>query len=182
MALFDIFRKLVGRDAPGIDTQSSADKPTERRRNARSTIPPGTNVLIVDDSKTVVAALGKMLRQNGFLIHEALDGETALEILRINKPALIFLDIVLPKMSGFEVLRRVRRSQYVGKTPVIMMSGNDLATEQYYVRRIGANDFMKKPFRRAEVFERVERQLGLAPKSLQDKASETHDQSSTVVM
>jgi DNA-binding response OmpR family regulator len=179
MAFFDIFRKLVGRDVPDSDASQAAVEPPERRRQVRPPVPSGTSVLIVDDSKTVVAALGKMLSQNGFVIHQALDGETALEILRTNKPDLIFLDIILPKMSGFDVLRRVRRSQYVGKTPVIMMSGNDLATEQYYVRRIGANDFMKKPFSRAQVFACVERQLGLPAQSLQ---SETGEQGPSVVM
>ena len=71
----------------------------------------------------MVAALGRMLRENGFVIPEAFDGETALELLRKNKPSLIFLDIVLPGISGFDVLRRVRRSQYVGLVPVIVMSG-----------------------------------------------------------
>jgi len=182
MAFFDIFRKLGGRGAPAPVTPHTTEEPTERRRQSRQPVPPGTSVLIVDDSKTVVAALGKMLSQNGFVIHQALDGETALEILRTNKPDLIFLDIILPKMSGFDVLRRVRRSQYVGKTPVIMMSGNDLATEQYYVRRIGANDFMKKPFSRAQVFACVERQLGLPALSLQSGAGEGGEQGPSVVM
>jgi twitching motility two-component system response regulator PilH len=182
MAFFDIFRKLVGRGAPDSERLQTAPEPPERRRQVRPSVVAGTSVLIVDDSKTVVAALGKMLSQNGFVIHQALDGETALEILRTNKPDLIFLDIILPKMSGFDVLRRVRRSQYVGKTPVIMMSGNDLATEQYYVRRIGANDFMKKPFSRAQVFACVERQLGLPALSLQSGASEGAEQSPSVVM
>lgn len=182
MAFFDIFRKLVGRNAPEADALTVPAEPPERRQQARTAVPTGTSVLIVDDSKTVVAALSKMLAQNGFLIHQALDGETALEILRTNKPDLIFLDIILPNMSGFDVLRRVRRSQYVGKTPVIMMSGNDLATEQYYVRRIGANDFMKKPFSRAQVFACVERQLGLAPLSLQAETADGQDAGASVVM
>ncbi len=114
-----------------------------------------------------------MLRENGFVILEAFDGETALELLRKNKPNLIFLDIVLPGISGFDVLRRVRRSQYVGLVPVIVMSGNEAATEEYYVKRIGADDFMRKPCSRAEVFSRVERLLNLEPKALDD--SDTSD-------
>lgn len=169
MALFDFFRKRVAKPAANPVTPEVAK---ERRREPRRAIPDGTSVLIVDDSKTIVAALSIMLRQNNFAIYEAFDGESAIEILRTKKPDLIFLDIILPQMSGFDVLRRVRRSQYVGKTPIIMMSGNDLATEQYYVRRIGANDFMKKPFTRAEVFARVEAQLNLEPQSLHGDVSE----------
>ena len=114
----------------------------------------------------MVAALGKMLRENHFTVLEAHGGEAGLEVLRKHKPALIFLDIVMPGMSGFDVLRRIRRSQYVGKVPVIIMSGNEAATEEYYVRRIGADDFMRKPCSRAEVFSRVERLLDLKKNAL----------------
>ena len=107
----------------------------------------------------MVAALGKMLRENHFNTLEALDGEAGLEVLKKNKPDLIFLDIILPGIIGVDVLRRIRRSTYVAQTPVIVMSGNEAATEEYYVRRIGADDFMRKPCSRAEVFSRVERLL-----------------------
>ena len=163
MAIFEYFRKRsADAQAPAV-----ADAPAaERRRRPRRRVPPGTSVLIIDDSKTMVAALGRMLRENQFSILEAFDGEGGLEILRKNKPDLIFLDIILPGMSGFDVLRRIRRSQYVGKVPVIVMSGNEAATEEYYVRRIGADDFMRKPCSRAEVFSRVERLLDLKPNAL----------------
>ena len=138
----------------------------DRRRRPRKQLPPGTTALIIDDSKTMVAALGRMLRENHFTVLEAHGGEEGLEVLRKNKPHLIFLDIVMPGMSGFDVLRRIRRSQYVGKVPVIIMSGNEAATEEYYVRRIGADDFMRKPCSRAEVFSRVERLLDLTPNAL----------------
>ncbi|MCC7067899.1 MAG: response regulator [Burkholderiales bacterium] len=171
MALFDFFRRRPAPDAPHEVATVEVGTPTappERRRRARASVAPGTQILIVDDSKTMVAALGRMLRENGFDILEAFDGEQALELLRKNKPSLIFLDIVLPGMTGFDVLRRVRRSQYVGKVPIIMMSGNEAATEEYYVKRIGADEFMSKPCTRAAVFSRVERLLNLVPNALDD--------------
>ncbi len=161
MSLFDFFRKR----SP-VAPVEVVNPPSDRRRRARAQVPPGTSILIVDDSKTMVAALGRMLRDNHFEIFEAFDGESALEVLRKNKPNLIFLDIILPGINGFEVLRRIRRSQYVGKIPVIAMSGNEAATEEYYIRRIGADDFMRKPCTRAEVFARVERLLNLQPNAL----------------
>ena len=162
MAFIDFFRKRV----VAVEPVATDIGPQERRRQPRKKVPPGTSVLIIDDSKTMVAALGRMLRENHFKIFEALDGEAAFEVLRTNKPDLIFLDIILPGMSGFDVLRRIRRSTYVGKVPVIVMSGNEAATEEYYVRRIGADDFMRKPCSRAEVFSRVERLLDLKPNAL----------------
>ena len=89
----------------------------------------------------------------------AYDGESGLEIARSEKPGLIFLDIVLPGVDGFNVLRTLRRDPATKDVPIIMMSGNAQATEQFYVQRIGADDFMKKPFSRAEVFNRIERVL-----------------------
>ena len=168
MALIDYFRKRV----VTLDPLTISSATQERRRHPRKRVPPGTSVLIIDDSKTMVAALGRMLRENNFKIFEALDGEAGLEVLRKNKPDLIFLDIILPGISGFDVLRRIRRSTYVGKVPVIIMSGNEAATEEYYVRRIGADDFMRKPCSRAEVFSRVERLLDLRPNALRAVAGD----------
>ena len=171
MAIFDFFKKRVIAHEP----LTATDKPVERRSRPRSLVAAGSSVLIIDDSKTMVAALGRMLRDNQFTVLEALDGESGLELLRKNKPSLIFLDIILPGISGFDVLRRIRRSQYVGKVPVIVMSGNEAATEEYYVRRIGADDFIRKPCSRAEVFSRVERLLDLKPNALSVGSAEGED-------
>ncbi len=117
-------------------------------------------VLVVDDSPTIVTMLSRMLEQNGYQVSEAGDAETGMDMARNDPPHLIFLDIVLPGMNGFEALRRLRRDPVTRTIPVIMISGNELATEQFYAQRIGADDFMKKPFSRAEVFLRVEKLLG----------------------
>ena len=122
------------------------------RRNARA----GTTVLVIDDSPTIVALLKRMLQQNQFEVLEAFDAESGIEIARREVPGLIFLDIVLPGMDGFNALRKLRRDPATKHVPIIMISGNAQATEQFYVQRIGADDFMKKPFSRAEVFNRIE--------------------------
>ena len=111
---------------------------------------------MVDDSPTIVLMLGRMLSQNGYEVSEAGDAETGMEIARNTLPHLIFLDIVLPGMDGFNALRTLRRDPITKHLPIIMISGNAQATEQFYVQRIGADDFMKKPFSRAEVFMRIE--------------------------
>ena len=105
MAFIDYFRK---RPAPSEPITISG-VPRDRRRKPRKSVAPGSTVLIIDDSKTMVAALGNMLRENHFNILEAYDGEAGLEVLRKNKPDLIFLDILLPGMTGFDVLRHTRR-------------------------------------------------------------------------
>lgn len=139
----------------GPDLVGDHEGPERRervRRNARS----GTRVLVIDDSPTIVALLKRMLQQNQFEVLEAFDAETGIEIARREVPGLIFLDIVLPGMDGFNALRSLRRDPATRQVPIIMISGNAQATEQFYVQRIGADDFMKKPFSRAEVFNRIE--------------------------
>ena len=128
----------------------------ERRERNRRHARPGTRVLVIDDSPTIVALLKRMLQQNQLEVLEAFDAESGIEIARREIPDMIFLDIVLPGMDGFNALRTLRRDPITKHLPIIMISGNALATEQFYVQRIGADDFMKKPFSRAEVFMRIE--------------------------
>ena len=71
----------------------------------------------------------------------------------------MFLDIILPGMNGFNALRLIRKNPATQHIPVIMISGNEHATEQFYANRIGADDFMKKPFSRFEIFARIENLL-----------------------
>ena len=153
-------------DAPFVDTTTHDpaavdpdvvepypnDRRLKQRRNARA----GTRVLLVDDSPTIVALLRKLLRQNDYETLEAGDAETGIALARSERPDLIFLDIVLPGMNGFAALRALRRDPLTKTIPIIMISGNVAATEQFYVQRIGADDFMKKPFSRAELFSRIE--------------------------
>ena len=132
---------------------------SERREKGRRGAAPGTRVLIIDDSATIVALLRRMLRQNELETLEAGDAEKGIELATGEKPDLIFLDIVLPGMNGFAALRHLRKDPATKDIPIIMISGNEQATEEFYVHRIGADDFMKKPFSRAEVFARIERLL-----------------------
>jgi twitching motility two-component system response regulator PilH len=146
MANFELFKRMFG------GTQERREKP---RVNARE----GTVVLIVDDSPTIVAMLRKFLQQSGYQTLEAGDAEQGIEIARAELPHLIFLDIVLPGMNGFAALRTLRKDPLTHQIPVVMISGNEQATEQFYAQRIGADDFMKKPFSRSEVFARIEHLL-----------------------
>jgi twitching motility two-component system response regulator PilH len=149
MSQLDRFRRLLGRR-----------QPDDRRRRRRLHAARGLRVLIVDDSRTIVAALSHMLKQNGYETVSADNAETALEMATQDPPDLIFLDIVLPGMSGFTALRKLRREPATESVPVVMISGNPQAVEEFYLKKIGADGFMKKPFGRYEVFSRIERLVG----------------------
>lgn len=163
MSFFDRWRALAKKEetAPGTPvphgpppllTQGIADRRNRKRKNARR----GATALIIDDSPTVVAALRKILRSAGYVIKDAGDAEQGLAMIAEAKPDLIFLDIVLPGMNGFGALRAIRKDPSTQHIPVVMISGNEHATEQFYANKIGADDFMKKPFSRFEVFAHIE--------------------------
>jgi twitching motility two-component system response regulator PilH len=177
VSIFDLFKRKRPAPAPAVtpmrapvqrppadDEATAAVNPEihhgpDRREKERRNAQPGTRVLVIDDSPTVVALLKRMLEQNHYSVLVAYDGETGLDIARREVPDLIFLDIVLPGIDGFNALRTLRRDPLTKDVPIIMMSGNAQATEQFYVQRIGADDFMKKPFSRPEVFSRIEHLL-----------------------
>jgi twitching motility two-component system response regulator PilH len=156
MAILDFLKRFFAGGG------SASRPPPQRRSGARLNARGGMRVLVVDDSTTVVSLLGRMLRQNGYVVLEAFDAEKGIEVAMSERPDLVFLDIVLPGMSGFAALRQLRRQPATRDIPIIMMSGNEQATEQFYAQRIGADDFMKKPFSRAEVFMRIENLLDVS--------------------
>ncbi|MDP2788316.1 MAG: response regulator [Pseudomonadota bacterium] len=116
-------------------------------------------MLIIDDSPTVVTYLRKTFTSAGYVTLEAADAERGLQIAHAERPDLVVLDVVMPGMNGFAALRHIRRDPKVQHLPVIMMSGNEQATEQFYGMRIGADSFMKKPFSRFDLFSRIEAML-----------------------
>lgn len=168
MSIFDKLGSLFARGAPGPEqvpakapeqVAATPLAPVERRLRKRLNARQGTRALIIDDSRTILVALGRMLQSAGFQTVAALDAESGLEMARSGKIEIIFLDIILPGMNGFSALRHLRRDPLTRDIPIIMMSGNEQATEQFFGARIGADDFMKKPFSRIEVFARIERLL-----------------------
>jgi CheY-like chemotaxis protein len=136
----EFFKRLLGNHAP----QSVQTGPTLQAAS-------GTRMLVVDDSPTIRAVLGKLLGQEGYAVQKAVDGESAIELAKTEQPELIFLDIVLPGINGFAVLRALRHDPLTQHIPIVMISGNQQATEQFYVQRFGADDFIKKPFGQREV-------------------------------
>ena len=169
MGLFNRIRAIIAKtDATDQSDAVVPSQPYERRARQRVNARAGTKALIIDDSPTVVAILKKMLHSAGYKTLEAQDAELGVALATQERPDLVFLDIVMPGMSGFAALRVMRRDPSTRQIPVIMISGNEQATEQFYASRIGADDFMQKPFSRYDVFARIERMLDseLVPRRL----------------
>jgi CheY-like chemotaxis protein len=119
---------------------------------------PGTQILIVDDSKTIHVMLSRILRKFGYETLSAYDGETGLELINTHRPALVLMDVVMPGISGFQATRQIRKSSdpAIAHLPVLIISGNAQPTEEYWSEKIGANGFLAKPFDNNELFNRIE--------------------------
>jgi len=103
-----------------------------------------TTVLVIDDDPGIREYLEALATRQGYGVHTAVDGETALENLDQTRPDVITLDVVLPGMDGLETLRRIK--QRAPEVPVIMLSGHGQARTIVEAMRLGATDFLRKPF------------------------------------
>ncbi|MEE9507966.1 MAG: response regulator transcription factor [Anaerolineales bacterium] len=109
-------------------------------------------ILVVDDEANIVDLVTLYLERDGFRVESASDGETALEMIRDDEPALVVLDIMLPEVDGFEVCRQTRASSEV---PIIMLTARDDDIDKIVGLEIGADDYLTKPFNPRELVARV---------------------------
>lgn len=112
-------------------------------------------ILIADDSRELRTVLSAQLRKLGFDVQVATDGQDALERARTFKPTLIIMDIMMPKLSGLQATKRMREDKNLNTVPIVLMS--QLGEEQDVVEGIeaGADEYLVKPFRQAELAARV---------------------------
>src|SRR4030043_146976 len=113
-------------------------------------------VLIVEDDANLLETLKYNLRKEGYDVVTANNGEQAIEIAWKEKPDLIILDIMLPKMNGFEVCRILRKEMTV---PILMLTAKADETDKIVGLEIGADDYMTKPFSMRELLARVRAML-----------------------
>ncbi len=124
---------------------------------------PKETILLVDDERNIVDLARLYLEQEGFKVEAAYDGQTALDRVKSQPPALIVLDLMLPVVDGWEVCRRVRAASDV---PIIMLTARDDDVDKIVGLELGADDYMTKPFNPRELVARIKailRRAGRAP-------------------
>ncbi len=104
-----------------------------------------TCVLIVDDIPINVTLIEKMLKPFHFVIEKANDGQTALDIVADNKPDLILLDLMMPGMNGYDVIKQLRAKEETKQLPIIVISALNSNEDVVKGYDLGANDFLTKP-------------------------------------
>ncbi len=109
-------------------------------------------VLIADDNKQISSVLAEYAKKEGYTVKTAFDGQEAIESFHNTSPDIVLLDVMMPKMDGFEVCREIRKTS---NTPVIMITARGEDFEKIMGLDIGADDYMVKPFSPGEVMARV---------------------------
>ena len=114
-------------------------------------------ILIVEDDDDLVRLSTHWLEREGYSVEHAPDGETALERLQSDPlPALVLLDVMLPKIDGFELLRRIRAGERTKTLPVVMVTSFSRDRDAVRGRELGANDYIVKPLHELDFLKRVE--------------------------
>jgi DNA-binding response OmpR family regulator len=126
-------------------------------------------ILIVEDDRTLIETLEYNLSRQGYAILTATDGVTALELARQEQPDLILLDVMLPRMDGFEVCRILRREMNV---PILMLTARTEEVDKVVGLEMGADDYLTKPFSMRELLARVKALLRRVRLIREEMASE----------
>lgn len=103
------------------------------------------SVLVVDDIPLNILLIEKMLKRFGFEIRRAESGQQALDAIAERQPQLVLLDIMMPGMSGYEVLEKIRQTKSMEELPVVMLSALSANNDISQASGLGANDFLTKP-------------------------------------
>jgi DNA-binding response OmpR family regulator len=120
-------------------------------------------ILVVDDHPNIVRLLQRLLAREAHEVLTAADGIEALEKIRQERPDLVVLDVMMPRMNGFEVLYEVKSDPALKETIVIMLTAQDQAAEMSQGLQLGADWYLPKPFSPADVSSVIRRFLAAAP-------------------
>ena len=113
-------------------------------------------ILVADDDADILELVSFRLEQAGHATVRARDGAEALELLRRHRPSLCVLDVLMPRLNGFEVLRALREDEDLRSIPVIMLTASVQDRDVARGFEVGADDYMRKPFNPRELQARVE--------------------------
>ena len=120
----------------------------------------GLKILVVDDSKTIRRTAETLLTKEGCQVFTAIDGFDALSKIADHQPDLIFVDIMMPRLDGYETCSLIKHNKMFRETPVIMLSSKDGLFDRARGRIVGSEQYLTKPFTKDELLGAVSNQLG----------------------
>ena len=125
------------------------------------------SVLVVDDDQRNVRLMESILRSSGYQVLKAYNGEDALQVVENDSPDLLLLDVMMPKMSGFELCQRLKGRYQTRLLPIIMVTALNALEDKVQALEYGADDFLSKPINKVELLAKVRSVLRV--KGLQDE-------------
>lgn len=114
-------------------------------------------ILAIDDEGEILEVLREHLEAEGYEVCTASNGAAGLELAEIFKPDLIFLDVMMPQMNGFQVLERLGASSEIRKTPVVMLSGHGMTDNIFAAQSYRVRDFLMKPYKITDLVDAMHR-------------------------
>ena len=119
----------------------------------------GLKILVVDDSKTIRRTAETLLTKEGCQVFTAIDGFDALSKIADHKPDLIFVDIMMPRLDGYETCSLIKHNKIFKQTPVIMLSSKDGLFDRARGRIVGSEQYLTKPFTKDELLGAISNQI-----------------------
>ena len=119
----------------------------------------GLKILVVDDSKTIRRTAETLLSKEGCQVFTAIDGFDALSKIADHQPDLIFVDIMMPRLDGYETCSLIKHNKVFKKTPVIMLSSKDGLFDRARGRIVGSEQYLTKPFTKDELLGAISNQI-----------------------
>ena len=119
----------------------------------------GLKILVVDDSKTIRRTAETLLTKEGCQVFTAIDGFDALSKIADHQPDLIFVDIMMPRLDGYQTCSLIKHNKVFRETPVIMLSSKDGLFDRARGRIVGSEQYLTKPFNKDELLGAISKQI-----------------------
>jgi twitching motility two-component system response regulator PilG len=117
----------------------------------------GLKVMVIDDSKTIRRTAETLLKKAGCDVFTATDGFEALAVIADNHPDVIFVDIMMPRLDGYQTCALIKHNEMFSNVPVIMLSSKDGLFDRARGRLVGSDQYLTKPFSRDELLDAIRR-------------------------
>lgn len=134
-------------------------------------------LLVVDDSPEIVSWLQYELREAGHMVSTATNGEEGLLLMELERPELVLLDIDMPVMNGFQMLKKFRGMKDLHDVHVVMLTGRGREADWVQGYKLGVHDYLTKPLEVDELLEAIERTLASTPEQIQQRCQEELEKS-----
>lgn len=138
--------KLVGEDV---------NEKSQNKENPLSQAALNVKVMVIDDSKTIRRSAETLLKKAGCEVVTAIDGFEALAKITVHKPDIIFVDIMMPRLDGYQTCALIKNNQSFKATPVIMLSSKDSIFDRARGRIVGSDKYLTKPFSREDLINAI---------------------------